>query len=270
MTNSETTKDNSRWFFLHGVIIAFVMYVIITTIFFSALFFAVTGTKYLLDNSLKVRRCESGKVKNGGVTPLSNIHFVVSCGDACEGSNFLPLQASSGQLPATRFQIPDFGFQLSAASDRLTDYIPFEEQVVIENAARRNKCFGDDFLILLAIRKAENGRAGLEFGVLDPKAINTNLDTQAGWAAATIVKNRTRWEIGGCTALRGGDQPGNANASGGADEFITYLGQRYCPPKADPINRHWAGNVKFWFKRFKDFATESTEITEEKTKTKKV
>ncbi len=68
------------------------------------------------------------------------------------------------------------------------------EYKVIKQAADRNQCYGDDFIILLAIRKAENGRKGLEFGVMHPRAIDTNLDIQAGWCAATIVKNRVRWE----------------------------------------------------------------------------
>ena len=105
---------------------------------------------------------------------------------------------------------------------------------IIKVAADRNGCTGDLFLILLAIRKAEGGSRGLEFGVMHPKAKYTNLDTQAGWAAATVVKNYQRW----------------LNA-GKPNEFIVFLGNKYCPPDAHPLNRHWVKNVKHWYKTFK-------------------
>lgn len=104
-----------------------------------------------------------------------------------------------------------------------------DELPIIKVAADRNGCHGELFTILLAIRKAENGRPGREFGVLHPRAINTNLDTQAGWAAATVVKNYKRWQDAG--------SPG---------DYITFLGNRYCPPDAHPLNKHWQGNVRKW------------------------
>lgn len=101
----------------------------------------------------------------------------------------------------------------------------------IVRAAIRNKCAGkENFKILLAIRLQENGGPGKEFGIKHPRAWNTDLDTQAGWAAATIVKTRQRW-------LRAG-RPYN---------FITFLGLRYCPPKADPTGfKNWVRNVKYF------------------------
>jgi len=95
----------------------------------------------------------------------------------------------------------------------------------------------EDFAILLAIRKAENGKAGREFGVLHPRAIDTDLDTQAGWCAATIMKNRERWK-----------------QAGKKEPFIQFLGKRYCPVGAenDPsgLNKHWIRNVTSLAKRF--------------------
>ena len=105
---------------------------------------------------------------------------------------------------------------------------------IIKVAADRNGCTGDLFLILLAIRKAEGGSRGLEFGVMHPKAKYTNLDTQAGWAAATVVKNYQRW----------------LNA-GKPNEFIVFLGDRYCPPDAHLLNHNWVKNVIYWYKIFK-------------------
>ena len=85
--------------------------------------------------------------------------------------------------------------------------------------------------IVAAIRHAENGRAGREYGILHKKAVGKSYRTQAGWCAATVQKNYDRWTKAG----RKGD-------------FITFLGNRYCPVGAgnDPngLNRHWIGNVK--------------------------
>ncbi len=105
------------------------------------------------------------------------------------------------------------------------------EQAIIRKAAERNKCRGDDYLILLAIRKAENGKRR-EFGVMNPKA--NNLDRQAGWAAATIMNQRKR-------------TPGLCDI-----DFISALADRYCPPSCDPAgNRNWKKNVWYWFVKYK-------------------
>jgi len=105
---------------------------------------------------------------------------------------------------------------------------------IIRKAAKRNGImFGsDNWFILLAIHKAENGRAGCEFGIKNPKAWNTNLDTQAGWCACTIIKNRERWD--------------------GSGDFIDFLADRYCPKSCDFTgNLNWKKNVHFWFRKFK-------------------
>ena len=105
-----------------------------------------------------------------------------------------------------------------------------DEYEIITAAAARNACEGDDLLILFAIRKAENGPPGNDFGVLVQKG--TNLDTQAGWAAATIMKNRERWN--------------------GKGDFIAFLGSRYCPPSIDSDDYvNWIHNVTYWYERFK-------------------
>jgi len=99
----------------------------------------------------------------------------------------------------------------------------------IVRAAIRNNCTGkENFKILLAIRLQENGGPGKEFGIKHPRAWGTNLDTQAGWAAVTIVNTRQRW-------LR----------AGRPCDFIAFLGLRYCPPEDDPVGfRDWVRNVK--------------------------
>lgn len=112
--------------------------------------------------------------------------------------------------------------------------IPKELPQII-TAAQRNDCTGDDLFILLAVRMAENGPQGLEFGIMHPRAAWTCLDTQAGWAAATIVKNRQRWN--------GARRPG---------DFIDFLADRYCPASVDPVgNRNFKRNVRYFFGKFK-------------------
>jgi hypothetical protein len=109
-----------------------------------------------------------------------------------------------------------------------------EEFGVIFNAAARNgiEPGTGNWFILLAIRKAEAGREGLEFGIMNSKAYD--LDSQAGWAAASIVKGRQRWID-----------------AGKPDDFITHFGSRYCPPEDDPLNKNWAPNVRHWVKKLR-------------------
>jgi hypothetical protein len=90
--------------------------------------------------------------------------------------------------------------------------------------------------IVAAIRHAENGAAGREYGVLgagvrrDMERKGDTYRPQAGWCAATVQKTYDRWV--------------KAGAKG---EFIAFLGKRYCPvgAKNDPngLNRNWVNNV---------------------------
>ncbi len=108
-----------------------------------------------------------------------------------------------------------------------------DEYEIIMAAAARNGCHGESLLILFAIRKAENGGPGVEFGILCQAG--TDLDTQAGWAAATIMKNRGRWKEADEELF-------------GYKGFIFFLGTRYCPD--DTVN--WVRNVTYWFEKFKE------------------
>jgi len=86
------------------------------------------------------------------------------------------------------------------------------------------------YRIVMAIRVAENGPAGKEWGIMDPRA-NT-YELQMAWASATVIKNYCRW-------LK----------AGAPDNFIIYLGKRYCPPDAHPLNRNWVRNVSAALRR---------------------
>ena len=90
--------------------------------------------------------------------------------------------------------------------------------------------------IVAAIRHAENGGKGKEYGILHPK-VKPTYRSQAGWCAATVQKNYDRW-----------------TKAGKKGDFITFLGNRYCPvgAKNDPngLNKHWIKNVTKFQKRF--------------------
>ncbi len=125
----------------------------------------------------------------------------------------------------------------SASTSILKKEFPDEYETIMA-AAYRNACEQENLLILFAIRKAENGPPGLEFGSMCQAG--TDLDTQAGWAAATIMKNRERWTKAQDKLF-------------GYKGFIIFLGNRYCPTSVDPQgNINWIRNVTYWYERFKN------------------
>lgn len=90
--------------------------------------------------------------------------------------------------------------------------------------------------IVAAIRYAENGGKGREYGILHPR-VKPTYRSQAGWCAATVQKNYDRWV-----------------KAGSKGDFITFLGGRYCPLD-DPrdkggLNKHWIKNVSHYTKKF--------------------
>jgi len=95
--------------------------------------------------------------------------------------------------------------------------------------------------IVAAIRYAENGGKGREYGILHPN-VKPTYRSQAGWCAATVQKHWDR------VAKAGGSPHDDI------DGFITSLGKRYCPVGApndpDGLNQHWIKNVKNLRKRF--------------------
>jgi len=114
-----------------------------------------------------------------------------------------------------------------------------KEYKTIMNGAEANNCTDPVLLcILFAIRNAENGREGLEFGVMHPRAKDqpNSLRVQAGWCASTVSKNYKRW----------------LDSKEDID-FISFLGRRYCPVGAenDPtkLNKYWITNVRGFTER---------------------
>jgi len=90
--------------------------------------------------------------------------------------------------------------------------------------------------IVAAIRHAENGGKGKEYGILHAR-VKPTYRSQAGWCAATVQKNYDRWV-----------------KAGSKGEFISFLGAKYCPVGAsnDPngLNKHWIKNVTHYVQKF--------------------
>jgi hypothetical protein len=86
--------------------------------------------------------------------------------------------------------------------------------------------------IVAAIRYAENGARGIEYGIVCQRG--KSYRTQAGWAAATVQKHWDRYRKAG----------GSASDTAA---FLRSLAARYCPVGADNdpkgLNKHWLGNV---------------------------
>jgi hypothetical protein len=124
--------------------------------------------------------------------------------------------------------------ELSKLADNVTQPIQIPELDIINQVADQYGLEGDSRKLLFAIRKAENGRQGREFGVLTPEAMRYEKDPdpiksfiiQAKWAAGTIKKR----------------------FNGDLDAFA----KRWAPLNAsnDPkgLDKNWLKNVKSYMK----------------------
>lgn len=110
---------------------------------------------------------------------------------------------------------------------------------VIMDACFDNDLSEEECMFLLAVRNAENGPSGNEFGV--KRAKKTNLRRQAGEAAASVVKNRERYD----KHLRSGGVP---NYTLFFAHFGGPIGNGWAPIKGVPegeakMNANWPRNV---------------------------
>ena len=100
------------------------------------------------------------------------------------------------------------------------------------NVNIREECRAMLAPVVSAIRYAENGGKGREYGILHPR-VKPTYRSQAGWCSATVQKQYDRWV--------------KAGSKGG---FIESLGARYCPIGADNdpdgLNKYWIINVKYY------------------------
>lgn len=119
-------------------------------------------------------------------------------------------------------------------------FLPQSEiDTILQTSARYNV----DARMLAAIRKAENGGPGREFGVTSVPA--PDYQSQANVAAESIRNNQDRYEA----------EKGYASTTLDGritDEFIAYMGARYAPIGAanDPtgLNANWVRNVQNFYR----------------------
>ena len=124
----------------------------------------------------------------------------------------------------------------SAKPDAATDApTPKSEETLIREVAQRE---GIDARFLQALRRAENGGPGREFGVLSVPA--PTYGDQARVAAETVRRNAERFE-------RSGGQVVDPESGRYTEEFIRFFSSRYAPVGAtnDPagLNRYHARNL---------------------------
>ncbi len=119
--------------------------------------------------------------------------------------------------------------------------LPAREAAVIAREAQRT---GIDPNFLAALRRAENGRAGRELGVLSVPA--PGLDQQARVAAYTIRNMAARFEKQGGTVV----DPATGRYTG---SFLRFFSARYAPRGAanDPtdLNRFHTANLIALYRR---------------------
>ena len=162
--------------------------------------------------------------------------FEVQVGDLCtqldtkttEGWTFEAWSPTFGWVQAPESWCLRMAWQAVLEKDGLANGQAFLEAIAV------NELHEEFAPLLAAIRLAENGRAGREFGILHPR-VEPTYRSQAGWAAATVRKNYGRWD-----------------ESQSELGFIEFLGARYAPIGADNdpngLNAHWVQNVSFWTK----------------------
>jgi hypothetical protein len=136
--------------------------------------------------------------------------------------------------PVAAFDVSSFGGRLATAVQ------PGEHAKIIDVAT----LYGVDPLLLGAIRGAENGGPGKEFGILSLPA--PTWDAQAQLAAASIKANLGRYETKTGT-------PATDTSGRYTQDFIAFMGARYAPTPKDAggavandptgLNNNWVRNV---------------------------
>ena len=137
-------------------------------------------------------------------------------------------------------------------------YVPYEEfrftdetSLIFKHAERLDI----EPELLMAIRTAENGAPGREYGIIpNARYAQDNGYTMNGTFYPYI--NETEKQVAWCArTVKNNEERFKTNSKDKID-FIDYLGDIYCPVGAsnDPrgLNRHWKGNVRRFYEQFKN------------------
>lgn len=129
-------------------------------------------------------------------------------------------------LSAIHYQVP---MMMISSKDGAWAVADFTEAITVNIPAQHRQELS---LIVAAIRYAENGKPGKEFGIMSKRCKPYYRD-QAGWCAATVYKRYKDWI-----------------KLGKPNDFIQYLSKSYAPIGAenDPkgLNKNWVPNVKYY------------------------
>jgi len=113
-----------------------------------------------------------------------------------------------------------------------------------KNTLKQYPLLVNPYAFMLAVRMCEQGRKGREFGVMAQGAIDTDLETQAEWTMATLIKDTKRWHTGEL-------------AKGKKEDYLTfvhYFADKWAPIGAenDPLNlnKHWLPNFQKYYSLF--------------------
>ena len=113
-----------------------------------------------------------------------------------------------------------------------------------KNTLKQYPLLVNPYAFMLAVRMAEQGRKGREFGVMAQGAIDTDLETQAEWTMATLIKDTKRWYTGELAKGKKEDYP----------SFVFYFADKWCPIGADNdpnnLNKNWLPNFQKYYSLF--------------------
>jgi len=135
----------------------------------------------------------------------------------------------------THFKFPD---EIPIIFDVVDEYLEKNEDML-----KKYPLLVNPYAFMLAVRMCEQGRKGLEFGVMAAK--DTDLRTQAEWTMATLIKDTKRWYTNNLA---------NGKSKSDYPSFISYFADKWSPVGAsnDPtnLNKNWLPNFQKFYKQF--------------------
>lgn len=196
---------------------------------------------------------ETGKtaLACAAIAGMTYLFYMPEKHDKRIGTRLMVLAAaanSANERAKLKSRIEDKTEEIKAAPKTENKYSSFKYPDELENILKHSKRIGVEPELLMAIRSAENGVQGREYGIIPNDSYNVDTgytdsdgkfyeykdekEKQACWTAWTVKKNSER-----------------------GNKSIEELAKVYAPIGAenDPegLNKNWAGNVERFYKAFK-------------------